>query len=70
MPECNQPLFCIFQDNCPFFQSFDKTDCDGDGVGQACDNCPSVTNADQTDTDGDVIGDVCDTDDDNDGEYT
>ena len=46
-------FFFIFQDNCPFFRSFDETDSDGDGVGETFDNCPPVTDADQTDTDGD-----------------
>ena len=38
----------------------DKTDTDGDGVGQNCDNCPNIENASQLDTDNDGYGDICD----------
>lgn len=63
----NNNIDNIFQDNCPYFRSFDSTDTDGDSVGDPCDNCPSVSNSDQKDNDNDGIGDVCDSDDDNDG---
>jgi hypothetical protein len=47
-------------DNCPGITNPDRTDSDGDGIGDICDNCPSTRNADQRDEDGDGLGDACD----------
>ena len=55
------------QDNCPFMHSWNRTDTDGDGIGDICDNCITISNNDQIDTDLDGNGDSCDNDDDNDG---
>ena len=38
----------------------ERSDGDGDGVGDRSDTCPDAGNADQRDADGDGLGDVCD----------
>ena len=64
-----------FVDSCPAAINPLQTDCDQDGLGDACDpdtldvdgdglhgscdNCPTVINFDQVDTNGDGVGDAC-----------
>ncbi len=76
IPNSDGDDICDLLDNCPLVSNDPQTDCDEDGLGDACDpdfvdsdadlvddacdNCPMAANLDQADADGDGRGDVCD----------